>query len=63
MAYCKKGVGECTACGACEEKPVMLDDYDGTPIYPGEDYYDIDGTIIAEDNLKDWAWEYIKNAD
>lgn len=58
MAYqCKMMSKECDGCGACEEKPVMEDDY-GTPIYEGDRYYDIDGEIVCRENLWKWAEEY-----
>ena len=36
------------------EKPNYLEDVFGTYIYPGEDYYDIDGDVVHEDNLKEY---------
>lgn len=62
MAYhCKKGSGECIACGACEDKPVMYD-YLDQPIYEGDKYYDFDGVIVSEDSLSDYVDEYKRTA-
>lgn len=58
MAYqCKLGHGECDGCGGCEPKPVMHD-YNDVPIYEGDEYYDFDGEIVAEESLDDWLKEY-----
>ena len=62
MAYqCRIGSGECIGCGACEEKPVLEDDY-GKPIYAGETYYEIDGDIICRENLWMWAEQFERKA-
>lgn len=65
MGYsCKmSGVGECDGCGECAEYPALYDDVSHMEIYSGEKYYDMEGTIVAEDNLKEWARRFVKIAD
>lgn len=64
MAYhCRKYGGECDGCGSCREgKPVLYAD-NGQPIYSGEKYYDFDGEIVLEDDLREWAAKYAKTAE
>ncbi len=64
MAYCRMtGVTECDGCGECAAEAAMYDEYDDTLIYPGEEYYDFDGFIVAKENLEKWARGYMKVAD
>lgn len=63
MAYvCIKGSGECIGCGRCEEPAIVTYDDYGTEIRDGEMYYDIDGEIVAEDNINDWLKGHRKYA-
>ncbi len=64
MAYmCKRITGkECDACGECEEQPVLEDIY-GDPIYAGEKYYYFGGDVVAWDNLRKWADDYIMKVE
>lgn len=39
-------IGKCTQCGAV--------------LYSFDDYYDVDGTLICDDCLYDWAAQYKK---
>lgn len=63
MAYqCVRGGGECDGCGGCAPKPVMVD-YNGVPIYEGEEYYDFDGEIVAEESLMDYVGAFAHTAE
>lgn len=44
-----------------EPQFVCLDDF-GTEIYEGDTYYDFDGEIVFEDNLKLWLERFKKEA-
>ena len=46
--------GEAEVIGKCE--------HCGDDIYEGEDYYDIEGEIIHEDCLREWAEKYLVRA-
>lgn len=65
MGYnCKlNGVAECSGCGSCEDEPVMYDEFDDTPIYAGEKYYNFNGFVVAKSNLEKWAGGYKEVAD
>ena len=41
----------------CTEPPIVANDWNGDPIYEGDQYLDIDGVFVFEDDLN----EYIKN--
>ena len=66
MAYmCIRGNGECDGCGRCRERePEYIGNCEhcSDVIYDDEDYYDIDGVLLHEDCLKDWADEYKRKA-
>lgn len=63
MAYqCIKWGGECDGCGSCQEEKPVLYAYNGTEIYPGDEYYDIDGEIVDDQGLYDWARKYLRKA-
>lgn len=65
MGYsCKiSGAGECDGCGECAEYPALYDDVSHMEIYDGEKFYDIDGTVVACENLEEWAKEYLRVAN
>ena len=44
-----------------EEKPIAYCDYCGGEIYEGETVYNIDGQLIHEDCLHDFADDYFKD--
>ena len=44
-----------------EAKPLFYDVYD-TEVYEGDDYYEINGEVIAYDNIDKWLREYRKEA-
>lgn len=46
-----------------EEIIFNICDVCGEEIYVGDEYYDIDGIIIHDECLKDWAKEYKKEAE
>lgn len=56
---CVNGAKECDGCMMCQEARVVMKADDGTPIYEGDTYYDIDGIIITEDGIS----EYRKTAE
>lgn len=46
---------------AAREAPVKgICEHCGQPIYDGDDYYDIEDTLLHEDCLRDWAEQYRK---
>ena len=49
----------CRGCNYFEDKPLLEDDF-GDPIYEGDEYYDIGGEIVCEDNLNQWAEKFLK---
>ena len=55
MAYkCVLGRAECDGCGECEERPAKYDIY-SDPIYKGEEYYEIEGDVIHNDNIMEYV--------
>ncbi len=60
---CTSMTRECTGCMACQnDNDPIMHDYDGTPIYAGDYYYEIDGDIIHEDNLTDYCDQFKQEA-
>lgn len=57
---CVKGGRECDGCMRCQVEPetVVKCAQCGEDIYADEDRYEIDGEIIHEDCLRDWAEKY-----
>jgi len=58
---CVKGGGLCDGCGGCHREPEVIAHCAqcGDDIYAVEDYYEIDGEIIHEDCLREWAEKYL----
>jgi len=58
---CIRG-GECTGCMNCYPEPEFAGECAecGDLIYKHEDYYDIDGMLLHEECLTDWAAQYKK---
>ena len=54
---CKTGTAECDGCGACfvDPKPIGRCAACKCSILASEDHYDIDGDLLHEDCLTDWA--------
>lgn len=53
--------GECDGCMNClrEPDPIGKCTQCGTDIFPGDDYYNIEGdTLLHDDCLVDWADKY-----
>lgn len=60
---CIDGGHECTGCMHCNdntEERIGTCDACSDPIYKSDDYYDIDGVLLHEDCLTDWAAQYKK---
>lgn len=58
---CIKGGKECTGCMSCHvSEEIGYCAVCGEPIEYGEDHYDIDGELIHEDCLRDWADKFRK---
>lgn len=57
---CVNGCRECDGCGACQKDPAPLGYCVtcGEAIVFGDDYYEIDGELIHEDCLTDWAAQF-----
>lgn len=51
---------ECDGCMSCEREAeaVGICEACREEIRAGEDYYDIEGDLLHEDCLLDWAWKY-----
>ena len=64
MAYCCVcGMrAECNGCGECNAAPVLWDIYE-TPIYVDDEYYEIDGEVIAQENIEEWLSDFKKIAE
>lgn len=60
MAYmCINGSGECTGCGGCNQSAKVVGVcWCGSQIRADEDYYEIDGELIHDDCLHEWAQQY-----
>ena len=43
------------------EEP-LFEDVFGTEVYEGDTYYDFDGELVFEDNLKRWVEQFEKEA-
>lgn len=61
---CVNGARECDGCGYCYEhrsgERIGLCEHCSDPIYEADSYYDIDGTLIHWDCLREWAAQYLK---
>lgn len=59
---CINGARECNGCMACHKDPTPIGECvvcgDGITIC--DDYYDIDGDLIHDDCLHEWAKQYRK---
>lgn len=51
---------ECDGCLDCEKEAEVVGICEACreEIHAGEDYYDIEGDLLHEDCLLDWAWKY-----
>ncbi len=55
---------ECDGCGACQVGRVFAQcDHCGEDIYEGEEIYDLDGTLLHEDCLRDYARAFLITAE
>lgn len=53
---CVRGGRECTGCSNCiSSKYIGICDECSDPILEGEDYYEIDGLLLHEDCLREYA--------
>lgn len=62
MAFtCIHGGKPCDGCGRCEPQPKLVGycEHCKEAVYRYEDYYDIDGELVHEDCLTDWAKKYL----
>lgn len=61
---CVSGCRECTGCMACEAEPQTVGtcEHCNEPIYAWEDHYDIEGELLHDDCLVDWADKYRKKS-
>lgn len=57
---CVKGKSDCDGCMMCEKpaKKVGICTACQEPVYGGEEYYDIEGELVHDDCLRDWAEKY-----
>lgn len=57
---CVNGSRECTGCMACQSEPTPVGHCVTCkePIYGPDDYYEIDGDLIHDDCLTDWAKQF-----
>lgn len=56
---CVHGGMECNGCLCCQEEPETIGKcWCGDHIHADEDYYEIDGVLLHEDCLRDWAKQY-----
>ena len=58
---CVKGGSLCDGCGACQGEAEVIGkcEHCGDDIYASEDYYEIEGEIIHEDCLREWAEKFL----
>lgn len=51
---------ECSGCMSCEREAEVVGICEACreEIHAGDDYYDIEGDLLHEDCLLDWAWKY-----
>lgn len=61
MSYpCRRGGSECDGCGACRQEPEVIGEcFCGEEIFAGEDYYNIEGELVHECCLTEWAEQYL----
>ena len=60
---CINGARECDGCMYCHEQKaekIGVCEHCSDPITEGDSYYDIDGTLIHWDCLREWAAQYLK---
>lgn len=56
---CVKGGKECCGCMACQVEPEVIGKcWCGSFIHADESYYEIEGVLIEEDCLTEWAAQY-----
>lgn len=58
---CKSGARECDGCGSCFTVPKSIGRCAACkePIYATEDRYDMDGDLLHEDCLTEWAQPHL----
>lgn len=52
MMLCYHMTKECNGCMKCREPKQVMESEEGTPIYAGDEYYEINGIILAEDDIE-----------
>lgn len=57
---CTNGGRECDGCGHCFPEPEDIGTCEACreAIKSGETHYNIEGDLLHEDCLLDWAWKY-----
>ena len=57
---CKSGARECDGCMSCQPEPEIIGECAacGDLIYACDDVYDIEGDLVHEECLFDWAEKY-----
>lgn len=62
MAICVSGCRECDGCGRCEQEAEVIGYcvHCDEPVYADEAHYDIEGDLLHDDCLGDWASKYRK---
>ena len=58
---CINGAAECDGCMKCQKDPVIIGHCFncGEELAEGDDHYDIEGVLLHEDCLHDWAKQYL----
>lgn len=59
MMMCYHMTKECDGCMKCQEPKQVLTADDGSPIYAGDEYFDIEGFILTEEGIQ----KYKKTAE
>ena len=57
---CVSGGRECDGCQDCFPEPPVIGTCEAcrAEIHAGEDHYNIEGDLLHDDCLLDWAWKY-----
>lgn len=57
---CIRGKHECDGCMLCEKPAKVVGHCEACheEIYAGEEYYDIEGELVHDDHLREWAEKY-----
>lgn len=59
---CVRGGMECNGCLCCQVEPEPIGKcWCGDQIHADESYYEIEGVLLHEDCLRDWAKQYRRN--